>query len=160
MIYTQEERDAFLRESNAIEGVFDEESFEDSVAAWEYLIQENTLNKGSILEAHALLMKRQGIEERYKGHFRDCDVYVGDRKGVAPAVVSLMIGDWAARTMNSNMKLDSKRLHVLYEYIHPFIDGNGRTGRMFMNWTRVKLFDEPILIIKADERGEYYKWFK
>ena len=46
----------------------------------------------------------------------------------------------------------------LISEVHPFIDGNGRTGRIFMNWWRVKN-GLPILVIKETARQEYYKWF-
>jgi len=59
---------------------------------------------------------------------------------------------------NSYKEVLSKKLHVHYEAIHPFIDGNGRTGRMFMNYWRVKV-GLPILVIKELERHEYYEWF-
>ena len=52
----------------------------------------------------------------------------------------------------------AKASHIAYERIHPFIDGNGRTGRMFMNWQRLKA-GLPILVIKEKEKQEYYKWF-
>lgn len=52
-----------------------------------------------------------------------------------------------------------KNHHVEYEIIHPFVDGNGRTGRMFMNWERLK-GGLPILVIhEGEEQQEYYKWF-
>ncbi len=62
-------------------------------------------------------------------------------------------------TMRKSRNPDWKELHVMYERIHPFLDGNGRTGRIFMNWTRVKRCKLPVLVIKEEERQEYYKWF-
>ena len=49
--------------------------------------------------------------------------------------------------------------HVKFESIHPFVDGNGRTGRLLMNWIRIKI-GLPILVIKESEKFEYYKWFE
>ena len=49
--------------------------------------------------------------------------------------------------------------HIDFETIHPFEDGNGRTGRMLMSWQRKKAGLEPLLI-RASERWEYYQWFK
>jgi Fic family protein len=62
--------------------------------------------------------------------------------------------------LNENSKDQvSKVLHVQYEKIHPFVDGNGRTGRIFMNWWRINN-GLPILVIhEGKEQWEYYKWF-
>jgi len=49
--------------------------------------------------------------------------------------------------------------HIHFEKIHPFVDGNGRMGRILMNWQRVKVGLQP-LIIWASERQAYYAWFK
>jgi Fic family protein len=58
-----------------------------------------------------------------------------------------------------------KEHHIKFEHIHPFVDFNGRTGRMLMNWERLQV-GLPMLIIHADwpkvngEQMEYYDWFK
>ncbi len=54
----------------------------------------------------------------------------------------------------------SKMLHVEYERIHPFVDGNGRTGRMFMNWWRMKNGLPVLVIHEGEEQMDYYQWFK
>ncbi len=53
-----------------------------------------------------------------------------------------------------------KNSHIFFEKLHPFEDGNGRTGRILMNLQ--KLNEElPLLIIhEGEEQMEYYKWFK
>lgn len=46
--------------------------------------------------------------------------------------------------------------HAKFENIHPFADGNGRTGRMVMNYLLLYLGHPPI-IIHEEDRKEYYK---
>ena len=46
-------------------------------------------------------------------------------------------------------------LHGEFMFIHPFIDGNGRTARLLMNFEAMKNGYLPI-IIKADVRAKYY----
>lgn len=45
--------------------------------------------------------------------------------------------------------------HAKFENIHPFADGNGRTGRLAMNYLLV-LANHPPIIIHEEDRNEYY----
>lgn len=48
----------------------------------------------------------------------------------------------------------SARFHGFYEYLHPFRDGNGRTGRLISNYILLRL-GHPLLIIPSETRQEY-----
>ena len=45
--------------------------------------------------------------------------------------------------------------HARFENIHPFADGNGRTGRLLMNYLLL-LLDHPPVIIHEEDRRAYY----
>ncbi|WP_161883810.1 Fic family protein [Deinococcus alpinitundrae] len=50
------------------------------------------------------------------------------------------------------------RLHVSFEAIHPFRDGNGRVGRILLNYLAISLGWPPIIIkgTEASDRARYY----
>ncbi len=49
--------------------------------------------------------------------------------------------------------------HSRFEQIHPFLDGNGRTGRLLLNLVLVRLGYAPAIIYKRD-RAKYLKGLK
>ena len=49
------------------------------------------------------------------------------------------------------------RYHIEFERIHPFEDGNGRTGRLLINYELLKN-DIPPIVIPKDNRTEYFKY--
>lgn len=159
----------FLRESNNIEGVWDDLSLQQSIHAWEYLRSKPKLSAHVVLKTHKILMLHQPLHPDEKGYFRKVPVYVGGREGHPFWGLREDIIEWAQAMNNS---VESKyiennehrqgtvvAMHVLYEKIHPFVDGNGRTGRMFMNW-HCKKFKLPYKIILEKEKQKYYEWFK
>lgn len=46
--------------------------------------------------------------------------------------------------------------HAKFENIHPFADGNGRTGRLLMNYLLV-LHNHPPVVIHEDDRRTYFE---
>ena len=49
--------------------------------------------------------------------------------------------------------------HIEFEKIHPFEDGNGRTGRLLLNYELLKNNIPPVVIIKED-RVKYFEFLK
>lgn len=161
----------FLENSNWIENVHDQDAFNQAAYAWDFLRNEPKLTKGVILKTHKILMLHQLVGPR-KGYFRRENV-VAMRAGVVVKRypkwegIQVAMDDWIKQVaffqeQGANVALKSQEIrnfHVKYEEIHPFIDGNGRTGRMFLNWQRVRL-GFGIEVIRLEDREEYYRWFR
>lgn len=161
-----EDATLFLRESNAIEGVYDEESLVQASQAWDYLLESYELSLTTLLGAHRILMHDKLFPSQI-GCLRKCDVRVGGYVAVGYQKLPNRIAEWI-NNVNGSMKFprseeDNELLgisqHVEFEKIHPFVDGNGRMGRMLLNWWRL-MVGLPILVIYESTKLEYYKWFK
>lgn len=156
---------AFLMNSNLIENEHSVEALEDAHEAWNYALTVKEMRLRHLLKIHELLMKR--LNPRIVGKIRKCDVFVGNRICMKPAKLKREL---ASYFNDFNKQIDTKNIaatqiisrafHVEFEKIHPFEDGNGRTGRIIYNWQRLK-YGLPIHVIKVGkEQQEYYKWFK
>lgn len=158
----------FLSESNKIEQVYDKDSLNQAIKAWEYLKTKNKLTVDVVLETHKILMKNQPLADHNKGRFRQSRVFIGNREGKPWYVVPELTHQWAEianQTVTQKSKYRKKDLeeiikadHVSFEKIHPFIDGNGRVGRLLMLWQYIKV-NLPVKILYENSKDKYYKWF-
>lgn len=153
----------FLRESNAIEGVYDDASLQQAKYAWAYLKGQSEITIAVVLKVHKILMLYQPLMPDQKGYFRQCEVTIGGRYGEPWLNVPKKMGQWikyANAPATPHAESFIKVSHIDYENIHPFVDGNGRTGRLFMNWQRRKCGLPLLIIHEGAEQLEYYKWFR
>ena len=162
------EETEFLRESNAIEREYSDEALEDAKKAWRYLNKVDKITIPILKRLHKILI--QNLDPKIAGKIRDCPVYIGGEKRAQSKEEIIhnfneLIDLWnnkkdKLKTMRKQDKENFvKRWHILYEFCHGWSDGNGRTGRILMNYQRIKL-GLPLLIIYDKEKFKYYEWFK
>ena len=105
-----------------------------------------------------------GIDDDIAGRFRASGEYVrvGTHVAPAPERVEAMM---AAALRDYASDLDSYFLdrialfHLRFETIHPFCDGNGRMGRVIINFQLYRLGLPPV-IIRDNEKERYYQAFR
>ena len=162
---TLRETQLVLREGITIKGkTFNEhleaKNHEKAIEYLESLIRPSyKLKEKDILDIHSLVLK--GIEEDFAGRYRTGRVRIVGANFVPPnhIKVSELMSDFVKFTNNNPEKLDIINLcaimHHKFVWIHPFFDGNGRTGRLIMNLWLMKYGYPPAVILKND-RKKYY----
>jgi len=124
-------------------------------------ISTNNIDKDLILLLHKMLI--DNIDQNIAGKFRQRGQYVrvGTHIAPAPELVESMISDLLLDYSSNHQDyfLDKiSRFHLEFENIHPFCDGNGRIGRVLINYQLMQLGFPPV-IIRDKEKQLYYDSF-
>jgi fido (protein-threonine AMPylation protein) len=161
----------FLYESNAIEGETSDVALTNAEEAWTYftIYHRSVFSYPAFMHVHYLLMRN--LDTSIAGELREVAVEVG---GTAiPFISQRLIKEelnMLASRINRHIEMETgmdiegdeamtKKLHVDFEQIHPFADGNGRVGRIIYNAHRLKVGLPLHIIHTGKEQGAYYKWF-
>lgn len=123
--------------------------------------KSNRLTEDLILSMHMLLLN--GIDDFIAGRFRKKNefVRVGSHIAPAPEHIELMLAQILLDYTNDTDSyfLDKiAKFHLDFETIHPFNDGNGRIGRVLINF-QLLVIGIPRIIIRNKEKQTYYKAF-
>jgi len=109
-------------------------------------------------------MLMSNIRDEIAGRFRKDDEYVRVGSHIAPAPKEIngslekMLSEYNAASHENIIKRIA-RLHLAFEHLHPFNDGNGRIGRVINNYLLIREGFVPINI-KFIDRKKYYDAFK
>ncbi|MBI4044143.1 MAG: Fic family protein [Candidatus Diapherotrites archaeon] len=126
--------------------------------------KKQKITEQTILEIHSLIVK--GIDGvREKGQYRSGTVFIGGAVFTPPPPIELK-----ARMLDliDFVNKNPDKLHVIelaaishhkLVWIHPFVDGNGRTARILMNLLLMKKGFPPTVILNVD-RQKYYRRLK
>lgn len=125
-------------------------------------MRERPLTLETIRLLHKMLISN--IRDNIAGRFRmDGEwVRVGSHIAADPAHITGLLQDMLIGFKASSHLSIIKRLavfHLTFEHIHPFVDGNGRIGRVLNNYILLRENHVPITIQFMD-RGQYYDAFQ
>lgn len=148
----------FVKESNKIEGQRNTlSSIKQQLEAFYYLmpVSPEELTHGDIRNVH-LIISDGLLRDEYRGVYRRLPVWIGGSEGCNPALIHYEMDNLIRdiRMITSSEK-DIWSIHHRFEIIHPYIDMNGRVGRLLLNWLLLKN-DFPVNIIRYRNRFKYY----
>jgi hypothetical protein len=100
----------------------------------------------------------QATEREGPGSFREHDIepFPGGMRPPAWTDVPALVRDWVkdAQALSDVDVGDASEklaaLHARFEQVHPFLDGNGRSGRLILNLLLVRLGLPPMIVYKRD----------
>lgn len=144
------------------------EAFEilDHFCAFEYMMEAASnklpLNEALLKETNRLCTLHTltyRAPDATPGEYTTCDMAAGDtlfgdHEQLIARVPSLLRSTEEALTRGVHPMIVAARFHGFYEYLHPFRDGNGRTGRLLSNFILQRM-GHPLLIIPLEQRESY-----
>ena len=132
--------------------------------AFDYILNyEEDFNRNFILKLHEFVVKNTLKKELNDqiGKYRKVQVYIRGTEWLPPKAKDVPM---EMKNLLSWYSKNKRKLHPLiltayfhsaFETIHPFVDGNGRVGRILMNFTlRKNKF--PMINIPYEKRHKYY----
>jgi len=133
--------------------------------AFEYMLSladaNAPLTERAIRELHSLVLMN---DAKNRGVYRNIPVkVVGAARTpppphLVPELMAALIADYEAARRDGHPIEAVSEFHLRFEGIHPFVDGNGRVGRLIINLELVKAGLLPVNIKFADRR-KYYDCF-
>jgi len=132
----------------------------NSIDAFDYLSDFN-FNIASIKRLYNILTKNLVMENGnpYPRGFKKVDIIVGNSQTTSPGKVEKELQELLDWYKNNRKKIHPIILafdfHLRYERIHPFRDGNGRTGRLIMNKILMQNGYPPIIVYKENKSAYF-----
>lgn len=153
----------YIKASNEIEGIYSDEENAQSLLAWAYLEQLDSLSHADIMRVQKIItLHQEDLQPNQRGYYRgmagnQTNVSVGGRLAPDHSLVEDLMRNWLLDVPQMTPLIG----HIRFELIHPFVDGNGRTGRM-LYWYVCKRRGVKPYYYNADSeknRQHYYRLF-
>ena len=142
--------------------IFEAKNLERVVSYINTKAKEQELTLEVILSLHKMLIAN--IRDDVAGRFRKDGEWVRVANHIAPdpkEVIERLDKMLAGYNANSHESIIKRiaLLHLTFEHTHPFVDGNGRIGRVINNYLLIREGFVPVNI-KFIDRKLYYEAFK
>ncbi len=157
-ILMQIELDRFITERE----IFEAKNLARVVEYLEKKALENEISDEIILLLHKMLISN--INDSIAGRFRQGDEwvrvgsYIAANPAEVPSLIQNLVTDYKS-SGDEHIISRISRFHLEFEHIHPFCDGNGRIGRVLINYLLIRNNHVPVNI-KFNDRQRYYDAFK
>ena len=138
---------------------FEATNHRDAIIYVEELVaKDEPLSEWQIRNIHSLVLK--AIDDGEAGRYRQENVVIAGASTTPPDFLHVpedmaSLIDWHAQAQAQHPVARAAELHTRFVKIHPFIDGNGRTGRLLLNFELMKA-GYPPAIIRKEDRLAYY----
>ena len=121
-----------------------------------WVTERRPLTARALVDLHQIVMR--DIDPDWGGRLRNGPVFIKGSRHTPPnaAHVSEKLDEliaWAGQGALHPVLLAAET-HFRFESLHPFFDGNGRTGRLLLNWQLLQR-GFPITVIQVEERAQY-----
>ncbi len=141
-------------------------------------VKESIVTKEMICGVQGLITAEQHtkpggkrLEKKWVGNYRTVPVYIGGKPGPHPDFVNPLMSTWVNKVSTWQKESSSScdhaqklqavaQFHFEYEHIHPFADGNGRSGRALVYYLMRYGGMKPIVFTSIDKYETYYRCFK
>ena len=126
----------------------------------DFIKRRQVLSLEAIKTLHKIVMKN--IDEYGSGSFRHTNVKIIGAVHVPPESYKIQnemenLLNWYFENLNTMSVPElAAWIHYHFVWIHPFIDGNGRTARLLMNLILIQNGYPPAVVLNVD-RKKYYK---
>lgn len=131
--------------------------------------KENSLNEKNLAHVHQLLSKHL-VSKNYQGNYRNQNMFVTTDDGKIEYVAALpemvsnemnLFFEDINQLLKTELRFEetlyyASLIHLIFVKIHPFNDGNGRTGRLMEKWFLAEKLGEKAWFIQSEKH--YYNY--
>ena len=121
-----------------------------------WLLEGRDISARSILDLDQIVMR--DIDQDWAGRLRNAPVFIKGSRHTPPNAAHLSdqldsLVTWFRQSALHPLLVASET-HFRFESMHPFFDGNGRTGRLLLNWQLLRA-GFALTVIQVEERAQY-----